>query len=577
MIRNGADVRGRRLAESVPGVAMLRDYRRDDLRGDAVAGLVLTALLIPAGMGYAEVAGLPPVTGLYATVACLVAYAAFGPSRTLVLGPDSSLAPVIGAAIAPLALGDADRAVGLAGLLALLVGVVMIGGGLLDFGRLTDLVSRPIRVGYLNGITLVVVVGQLPKLLGFSVDGDGIGAQLRGLVDGIRADLVVGAAAAIGVTSLVAILVLRRVAPRIPWMLVVVVVGGLVVALAEPADVSVIGALPSGTPRPLLGGLELGDVLELLPAAVGIAIIAFADSSVLSRTLAMEDRVDVDKDQEIVAVGVANVACGVLGGFPVSASSSRTPVARESGSRTQVTGLVGALTVTLLLIVAPGLTADVPSAALAAVVIAAVARLADLPAVATLWSMSRTEGWLSIAASAGVVVFGVLEGIAIVVLLSLGTFVARAWRPHTAELVRVDDRKGYHDLARHRTGRRIPGLVLLRFDAPIFFANCSVFASLVLDAVADAPGPVQWVVISADPITDIDTTGAETLVLVDEALAELDIRLVFAGLKGPVKDRLVRYGMGDRFGRDRHFSTIGSAVSAHVRANDVDWVDWTDR
>lgn len=562
-----------RIDELMPGVAMLRDYRRDDFRGDLVAGLVLTALLVPAGLGYAEVAGLPPVTGLYATVACLVAYAAFGPSRTLVLGPDSSLAPLIGAAIAPLALGETDRSVALAGLLALLVGVVMIAGGALGLGRLTDLVSRPIRVGYLNGIALVVIVRQVPKLLGFSVGGGEFGAQLRGIVDGVRDDRVVLPAALIGIVGLVAILVLRRIAPRIPWMLVVVVVGGVVVAMTDPVDVSVIGALPGGTPRPSLGGLGLGDVVELLPAAVGIAIIAFADSSVLSRTLAMQDRVQVDNDQEIAAVGVANVACGVLGGFPVSASSSRTPVARASGSRSQVTGLVGAAAVLVLVVLAPGLTADVPSSALAAVVIAAVIGLADVPGVVALWSMSRTEGWLSIAAAGGVVILGVLEGIVIVVLLSLGTFVARAGHPHTAELVRVDDRKGYHDLARHPSGHRIPGLVLLRFDAPLFFANCSVFADLVHDAVDAAPDPVLWVVIAGDPITAIDTTGAETLVLLDDALDEQDIKLVFAGLKGPVKDTLRRYGLGDRFGPDRFFSTLGHAVSTHRRTHRVDRKD----
>lgn len=566
----------RELGDLLPGVMALRGYRSTDLRHDIVAGIALSALLVPAGMGYAEVAGLPAVTGLYATIAGLLAYAVVGPSRTLILGPDSSLAPVIGAAIAPLALADTDRAVSLAGLLALMVGAVLIVGGLLRLGFVTDLVSKPISIGYLNGIAVVVALSQLPKLLGFSVEAGAVQDEARGLVAGIRDGAVSGAAAAIGVGALVGIVVLRSVAPRVPWLLVAVVASAVVVVTAD-LDVAVIGSLPGGVPAPSLAHLRLGDVFDLMPAAAGIAIVAFGDSSVLSRTFSMADGDDVDKDQEMVAVGAANLACGALGGFPICASSSRTPVARESGARTQLTGVVGAMVVALLLLVAPDLTRHVPSAALAAVVIAAVLRVADVRGVIRLWSMNRTEGWLSVAAFAGVVVFGVLEGIAIAVVLSLGAFVARAWRPHSAELVRVDGRKGYHDRSRHPHGRRVPGLVIVRFDAPLFFANCSLFEEVVRDAVADAPATVRWVIIAADPITDIDTTGAETLTLLDDALADQDVTLVFAGLKGTVKDRLARYGLDQRFGSDRHYSTLGVAVSDYVRTTGVDWVDWTDR
>jgi high affinity sulfate transporter 1 len=566
----------RTLGAVMPGLVALRRYQAADLRHDVVAGLALSALLVPAGMGYAEVAGLPPVTGLYATIAGLLAYAVVGPSRTLILGPDSSLAPVIGAAIAPLALADTDRAVSLAGLLALMVGAVLILGGLLRLGIVTDLVSKPIRVGYLNGIAVVVVVSQLPKLLGFSVEGGAVHDQVRGLIDGIRDGAVSGVAAAIGVGALAAIIVLRNAVPRIPWILVAIAVSAVVVIAAD-LDVAVIGSLPGGVPAPSLAHLQLGDVVALAPAAAGLAIVAFGDSSVLSRTFAMADGHDVDKDQEMVAVGAANLACGALGGFPISASSSRTPVARESGARTQLTGLVGAAVVAALLLVAPGLTRHVPSAALAAVVIAAVLRVVDVRGVLRLWTMNRTEGWLSIAAFAGVVVFGVLEGIGIAVVLSLGAFVARAWRPHSAELVRVDGRKGYHDRARHPRGRRVPGLVMVRFDAPLFFANCSFFEEVVRDAVADAPSAARWVIIAGDPITDVDTTGAETLALLDDALADQGVTLVFAGLKGTVKDRLARYGLGERFGPDRYYSTLGAAVSDYVRSTGVDWVDWTDR
>ncbi|MGK2929583.1 MAG: SulP family inorganic anion transporter [Acidimicrobiales bacterium] len=558
-------------------MAALRHYRRADLRYDVVAGLTLSALLVPAGMGYAEVAGLPPVTGLYATVAALGAYAVFGPSRTLILGPDSSLAPVIGAAIAPLALADTDRAVSLAGLLAVMVGVALILGGLLRFGFITDLVSKPIRIGYLNGIAAVVVVNQLPKLVGFSIDGGAVDAQIRGLIDGVREGEASGAAALIGGCALVGILVLRELVPRVPWLLVAVVASAVVVVAVDPAGVAVIGSLPGGLPAPSLGQVTLGDVFDLMPAAAGLAIVAFGDSSVLSRTFAMADGHDVDKDKEMAAVGAANIACGALGGFPVAASSSRTPVARESGARTQLTGVIGALLVVLLLVFAPEMTRNVPSAALAAVVIAAVVRVADLPGLVRLWSMSRTEGWVGIASFAGVVVFGVLEGIGIAVVLSLGAFVARAWRPHAAELVRVDGRKGYHDRTRHPSGRRVPGMIIVRFDAPLFFANTSFFEQVVREAVEAAPPPVRWVVVAGDAITDVDTTGAEALALLDDELTAQGITMVFAGLKGTVRDRLARYGMAERFGPDRQFSTLGVAVSTYVRTTGVEWIDWTDR
>jgi len=278
----------------------------------------------------------------------------------------------------------------------------------------------------------------------------------------------------------------------------------------------------------------------------------------------------------MLALGAANAACGALGGFPVSGSFSRTPAAMDAGARSQVAGIAGAGAVALLVLAAPGLTRFVPSAALAAVVIAAVARLVDVSGMIGLWSMSRTEFALSAAAFLGVAFAGVLQGIGIAVLLSLSAFVAKAWRPHTAELVRVDGRKGYHDVARHSRGRHIPGLVLLRFDAPLFFANGGAFARFVRGAVARSADEVRWVAIAAEPITDIDTSAAEELVRLDDELAEHGIRLVFAELKGPAKDRLRHYRMAERFA-ERTYPTIGSAVTAYLRQTGTPYTDWTDR
>lgn len=537
--------------------------------------MVLSALLIPAGMGYAEVSGLPAITGLNATIVALLAYAAFGTSRFLVLGPDSSLAPMIGAAIAPIALGATDRSVSLAGLLALMVAAFLMLGAVARLAIVTDLLSTPIRVGYLNGLALVVLVNQLPKLLGFSVPTEGLVEGVRGLVTGIEDGAVDGAAALIGVTGLAAILGLRRIAPRVPGLFLVVLGSALAVWVLD-LDVPVVGALPRGLPAPALGGLAWGDLRLLAPAAAGIALVALADTAALARSLPAAGKREDGDDREMLALGAANAACGLFGGFPVSGSFSRTPAAVESGARSQMAGVAGAVTVTLLVVATPGVTRFVPSSALAAVVIAAVATLADIPGVLRLWRLSRAEFALCLAAFSGVALFGVIEGIGIAVFMSLVAFVAKQWRPHTAELVRVNARKGYHDAVRHPSGRHVPGLVILRFDAPLFFANGTAFARFVREAVEQSPGEVRWVAIAAEPITDVDTTAAEELVRLDDELRGQGIRLVFSEMKGPVKDRLRHYGLADRF-EGRHYPTIGTTVTAYLTETGTDFADWTDR
>jgi high affinity sulfate transporter 1 len=532
-------------------------------------------------MGYATAAALPPETGLYATIAALAAYALVGPSRVLVLGPDSSLAPLIAAAVVPLAAagvaGSDERRVALAGLLALLVGAVLVLGGLLRLGLVSDLLSKPIRIGYLNGVALVVIVGQLPAFLGFGGGtSEKLGTEVDTLLTGIEDGLVEPAAAVIGIVSLAVIVGLRRLAPRVPGLLIAVG-GAIAVVSAFDLDVPVVGALPGGLPGPALGSLRWGDVASLAAPALGVALVAFADTGVLSRAFAAHRGQEIDPNREMGALGAANLACGLSGGFPVSASSSRTPVAAAVGARTQVTGVVGALAVALVVAVAPGFTRYLPSSALAAVVIAAVLSVADVAGTMRLARINPVDCALSVSAFAAVAAFGVLRGIAAAVGLSLLAFVVKAWRPHTAELVRVEQRKGYHDRARHPEGRRIPGLVILRFDAPLFFANAELFAGCVRGAVDAGPAPVRWVAIAAEPITDIDTTAADALVRLDDELAARGIRLVFAELKGPVKDRLGRYGLGTRFGPDRFYSTIGTAVSAYLEATGTPWTDWTDR
>jgi high affinity sulfate transporter 1 len=564
----------------LPGLEALRTYQRSWLSRDVVAGIVLTALLVPAGMGYAEASGLPAIYGLYATIIPLVVYALVGPSRILVLGPDSSLAPLIAAAVLPLAAGSEAEAVALAGLLAIFSGLLCVLAGLARFGFIADLLSKPVRYGYMNGIALTVLLSQVPKLFGFSIDAEGVIPEARALVRGVVDGETNRAALTIGAACLLVIFAFKRWRPRIPGVLVAVVGATVAVGvfdLARRYDLSVVGPLPKGLPSFELPSVSAGHLGSLVAGAIGIALVSFADTSVLSRTFAIRGGYRVDPSQELVALGAANVAAGLFQGFSVSSSSSRTPVAEAAGARTQITGLVGALALALMLLFFPNLVQNLPDSALAAVVISAAIGLIEVEGVRKLYRVRKTEFALSIVCFLGVAVLGVIEGIFIAVALALLDFIRRAWRPYDAVLGRVDDLKGYHDVTRHPDARRIPGLVLFRWDAPLFFANAEVFADRLRQAIASSPTPVRWAVVAAEPVTDLDTTAADVLRELDGELAAEGVDLRFAEMKGPVKDRLRRYALYERFGDDRFYPTIGAAVSAYVDATGVEWTDWEDR
>jgi high affinity sulfate transporter 1 len=564
----------------VPGLEWVRGYRRAYLPRDLFAGIVLTAILVPAGIGYAEAAGLPGIVGLYATIVPLLAYAVLGPSRILVLGPDSSLLPIIAAAVLPLAAGDDARKVALSALLSVIVGVMIVAAGMARLGFLTELLSAPVRHGYLNGIALIVAVSQLPKLFGFSTSGDTVLERGQSFVEGLRDGETVPASLAIGVACLVVILGLRRWRPQIPGIFVVVVASTLVSAvldLAATAGVDVVGVLPTGLPPLTVPPLEMGDILALVPAALGIALVAATDTSVLSRTFAIRRGEETDQDRELIALGGANVATGLFSGMPVSSSASRTPVAEAAGARTQLTSVVGAVAIATMLVAAPGLLADLPASTLAAVVIAAAITLVDVPFMVRLWRIGSTEFWLALASFLGVALVGVIEGVFFAVALSLLAFVRRAWSPHDAVLGRADGVKGYHDLTYYPEARQVPGLVLYRFDAPLFFANADVFRDRVRRRIEEAGAPVRWVVIAAEPITDIDTTAAAMLDDLESELEARGITLGFAELKDPVKARLRRYGALTRVGDDRVFPTVGTAVSGYLRATGQAWTDWEEK
>jgi high affinity sulfate transporter 1 len=561
----------------VPGLWVLRHYRRAWLGHDLAAGLVLSALLVPAGMGYAEAAGLPAVNGLYATIAGLLAYALFGPSRILVLGPDSALAAMIAAAVVGKAAGDPARAVALASVLAMLTGLFCVGAGLAKAGFITDLLSKPVRVGYMNGIALTILITQAPKLFGFSVRAADLTHGVLGFGRGVLAGETKLEALALGAVCIALIVVGRALVPRAPGVLVAVVTATLAVTVLGLGErVSVVGVVPRGLPLPEFPLVRLSELPELAIAAAGIALVSFADTSVLSRTFAARSRQRVDPNRELLGLGLANLAAGLFRGFPTSSSASRTPVAEAAGARTQLTGVFGALVIALLLLAAPGLLRNLPMTALAAVVITAALRMFDLGSLRVFYRVRRSDFVLSLVAFFGVAAFGVLNGIAIAVAVSLLDVVRRAWRPHDAILGRAEGVKGYHDVDRYPAAKQVPGLLLFRWDAPLFFANADTFRARVLDAVDSAAVPVKWVVVAAEPITDVDTTAAEMLEELDVELSARSAELAFAELKDPVKDRLKRYGIETRIGREFFFPTIGVAVKTFLGKHEVEWSDWEE-
>jgi high affinity sulfate transporter 1 len=556
----------------------LRQYEAAWLKHDVLAGLVLATMLVPVGIAYAEASGLPGIYGLYATIVPLLAYAVFGPSRILVLGPDSGLAGVILGVVVPLSGGDPARAVVLASMMAIVSGAVCILAGVFRLGFVTELLSKPIRYGYMNGIALTVLISQLPKLFGFSIESKGPLRSLWAIGGAIVEGRTNWVAFGIGIAALIVILLLKN--SKVPGILVAVIGATVVVGVLDLGTrygMKVLGPLPQGLPGFAIPIIRYGDIGQVLIGGSAMALISFADTSVLSRVYAGRLGYRVDPNQEMVGLGAANLAAGFFQGFPISSSSSRTPVAEAAGARSQLTSVVGALAIAVLLLAAPNLLRDLPNAALAAVVIASAIGLIEVTDLKRIYRIQRWEFWLSIGCFVGVAALGVIPGIGLAIAIAIAEFLWDGWRPHSAVLGRAHGVKGYHDIKRYPDARRIPGLVLFRWDAPLFFANAEFFKERALDAVATSPTSVRWLVVTAEPVTSVDVTACDMVAELDDALQAKGIELCFAELKDPVKDKLKRFGLFAQLGEKDFFPTIGAAVSRYLEANDVDWEDWEDQ
>lgn len=551
-----------RWSEWAPGAAQFRGYERSWLRGDAVAGVTVAAYLVPQVMAYATVAGLAPVVGLWAALVPLAVYAVLGSSRQLSVGPESTTALMTATALAPLAAGDPGRYAALAAAAALLVGAICFVAGLVRLGFLAELLSRPVLIGYMAGVAAIMIASQLGKVTGAPVEGEEFLDQMRSFISGL--DAVQWPTMSLAVSVLVVLLVLAWLTPRIPGPLIAILGAAVVVSVfsLDRNGIEVVGDIPSGLPAPGFTAIPLADLMTMVIPVAGVAIVAFSDNVLTARTFAVRHGYDVDANAELRALGVCNVGAGLMHGFPVSSSGSRTALGDAVGSRTQLYSIVILGAVLVVMGFGRGVLATFPTAALGALVVYAALRLVDVPEFKRLARFRRSELILALSTTASVLVFGVLYGVLVAIVLSIADLLRRVARPHDAIQGVVPGLAGMHDIDDYPEADLVPGLLVYRYDAPLFFANAENFRERAMAAVNDFPGPVEWFVLNAEANVEVDLTALDA---VDQLRAELDKRGIVFGMarvKQDLRVQLDAAGLVDKIGEDHIFMTLPTAVEA---------------
>lgn len=552
-----------RLTEYFPGVDLARSYERRWLRRDLVAGLTVGAMLVPQAMAYANLAGLPAVSGLYAAVLPMFVYALLGSSRQLMVGPESTTAIMTAAAVAPLAAGDPARYAVLAAAAAIIVGVICFVAGLARLGFLADVFSLPTLVGYLTGVGFLMIGGQLEELSGVPVDGDSFVAQAWSFLTDLGQ--IDWTTFLLGLGTLVFLVILRVRVPRAPGALIAILVStAIAVILGLEADgIVLVGEIPSGFSGFSVPDLDASVLADLFPAAAAIAIIAYTDNILTARSFAAKGGYRVDDNQELIALGAVNVTSGLSSGFPISSSGSRTAVGDGVGSRTQAAGAFAALVVILILLFFRPVLENFPEAALAAIIIDAGLRLIDVAAFRRLARYRRSEAVLAVLTTVGVLTFGLLTGVVIAVILSLLVALGRAATPNTAVLGTVPGIDGYHNIERYPKAETVPGLIIYRWDAPLSFLNATYFRRRVRDLVTSAEEPIRWVLVDAEAISDIDSTGIQSMSQLCDFMDGAGVTLAFSRLRSRERLRLGEVGLEERIGANHFFSTTRTAVEAY--------------
>jgi high affinity sulfate transporter 1 len=549
----------------------MRTYERAWLRPDIIAGVTVTAYLIPQVMAYAEgVAGLPAVVGLWAAMGPLAVYAFLGSSRQLSVGPESTTALMTATAVAPLAAGDPSKYAALAAALALMVGVLCLLGYLGRLGFLADLLSKPVLTGYMAGVAVIMVTSQLDKLTGSTVDGDTFVSEIGSFVSNLGD--AKPATVTLATLVLVFLLVVNRLAPRVPGPLIAVL---LATAASTALDLqsqglAVVGDIPSGFPTLGLPDVGIPDLRNLLLPAIGVTIVAYSDNVLTARAFADKNRYQIDPNQELLALGTSNLSTGVSQGFPISSSGSRTVLGDSLGSRSQVYSLVALGSIFAVLLFLRPVLAQFPKAALGAIVVYAAIRLVDLPEFRRFWGFRRSEFALAVSTTVGVLAFDILYGVLVAVGLSLVDLLRRVARPHDGILGYVPGLAGMHDVDDFPDATQLPGLVMYRYDSPMFFANSSDFKRRALEAVADADQEVLWFVLNAEAVVEVDITSMDALVELVDDLAEQGVAFAMARVKQDLLDDLVAAGFLAHLSSGRLYPTLPTAVQAYL-----DWYEET--
>jgi len=554
-----------RLHRAVPVVRAVSNYDGGLLRKDILAGLTVGALALPSGMAFAQLAGLPPVVGLYALLLPAIAYFLLGSSRQLIVGPEGTTATLTAATLAPLALGDPTRYIAMALTLTFLVGVIFVLVWILRLGWVADYFSRAVLVGYITGVAITLIVGQLAKFTGVDITGDSALQEMVSFFENLDTfDLDV---TIIGLVALAALLLLRRFLPKLPGSLLVVIAGVIFGSIADlPAwEVPTIGDIPAGLPSLAMPELSWSDLSALLPGAMGIFLVSFGDIILTARTFASKHGQHVRPDQEMLALGAANLASSVTGGMPISASGSRTAVNDESGAHTQIAGLVGAGFILVVLLFLTGPMANLPSTVLGAVIVAAAIGLIEPHEWGLLSRLSRVELGITAVTTIGVLTLGVLQSLIIAVALSFVDVVVRSARPHDAVLGHVSGIGRWVDVAGHPDATVISGIVVYRLDDRLFFANAGRVNRRVQEAVRGAPAPVRHLVFDGEDVSNIDAPGVDSFGELIDELDHLGVELWLARARQPVIGALRSSGLIDRMGDDHVHDTVEGAIAAVER------------
>jgi high affinity sulfate transporter 1 len=548
----------------MPGLGIFTRYDQSCLRSDLGAGLSVAAIALPVGIAYADLAGVPAVIGMYSAIFPLLAYALFGSSRQLMTGPDAATCIIVAASLGPLAGGDPERYLALMVILTLMTGILYVVAGFSRLGFIANFLSQPILTGYLNGIALIIIAGQLQKLFGYSGEAEEFFPKLTEFID--KLDHSHLPTLVLGLGLLTVLIVLRRVAPKLPAALIVVVAGiAVVVTLGlDQSGVAVLGSVPAGLPSLHIAAFESTAFTVLLGDAAGIALVSFTSGVLTAKSFARRNRYEIDANQELIAFGACNIASGLAQGFPVTGADSRTAVNNAMGGKTQLVGVVAAASMLLILFFLTEPLAYVPTAALAAVIMVSAVGLFDFNELRNLYEMSHRELLLSVGTTLGVLILGVLPGVLLAVALSLLWLLTVVSRPHDGVLGRVKGIKGFHNIEDFPEATTIPGLILYRFDANLVFFNADYFRDRVRAAIAAAKTPVEWVVVDASSINVIDVTALQKVDELQEELAAQGIVLANARAKQNLS-RFFNHDWGVKH-RELHakyrFHTIKAAVRA---------------